>query len=168
MIVTIRCPRTFHAGLVTDLERRHAFAYERVGWVFAKTSSATENEMLLFPVEYVPVKDSDYVRDDVVGARFNTASIRAALQHARNTGLSCLQTHRHDHWGHTAFSRVDINTIDNLAPSFGAMAPKAPHGGLVLSRDSAAARLWLPGGAAPATPRIVLIGFPMFFATETP
>jgi hypothetical protein len=168
MIVTIRCPRAFHAALVADLERRHEFAYERVGWVFAKSSSVAPDGTLLFPVEYVPVKDSDYVKDDAVGACFNTASIREALQHARNTGLSCLQTHLHDHRGHTSFSRVDVKTIDNLAPSFRAMAPKVPHGGLVLSRDSATARLWLPGSPASTTARVVLVGFPMLFARERP
>jgi len=168
MMVTIRCPRAFHSSLVADLERKHEFAYERVGWVYAKVSSASRDATLIHPVEYVPVKDEDYLPDDNVGASFNTATIRAALQHSRNTGLTCLQTHLHDHRGHTNFSRVDVRTIDNLAPSFRAMAPNVPHGGLVLSRDSATARLWLPGEASAITPRVVLVGFPMLFARAVP
>jgi hypothetical protein len=166
MIVTVRCPRAFHAAMVADLERKHDFAFERVGWVFAKTS-ATPDTVLLFPIEYMPVKDEDYVHNDAVGACFNAASIREALQRSRNTGLSCLQTHLHDHRGHTRFSRVDTRTIDNLAPSFGAMAPKVPHGGLVLSRDSATARIWLPNCMSSTMARVVLVGFPMLFARET-
>ena len=168
MRTLIRCLRAFHSALVADLERKHEFAYERVGWVFAKSSRATPDTTLLFPVEYVPVKDEDYVPDQAVGARFNAASIRAALQHSRNTGLACLQTHLHDHRGHTSFSYVDVKTIDNLAPSFRAMAPKVPHGGLVLSRDSATARLWLPDSTTPTMARVVLVGFPMVMGRAEP
>jgi hypothetical protein len=168
MIVTIRCLRAFHSALVADLERKHKFAYERVGWVFAKNTLASPGVTLLHPVEYVPVKDDDYVQNENVGACFNAATIRAALQRSRSTGWTCLQTHLHDHLGHTSFSRIDIKTIDDLAPSFRAMAPDAPHGGLVLSRDSATARLWLPGARVATTPRIVLVGFPMLFAEAKP
>jgi len=168
MSVTIRYPHAFHSALVADLERKHKFAYERVGWVFAKSSLAAPGVTLLLPVEYMPVKDEDYVRDHAVGACFNATSIRAAMQHSRNTGLACLQTHLHDHRGHTAFSGIDIKTIDSLAPSFRAMAPKVPHGGLVLSRDSATARLWLPDSASSTTARVVLVGFPMLFGGESP
>jgi hypothetical protein len=166
MMVMIRLLRSFHSRIVADLERNHSFAYERVGWIFAKQATASAERLLLFPVEYRAVVDEDYVMDDSVGACFNTASIRSALQRCRDTGMSCLQVHLHDHEGRPNFSQIDIRTIDKLAPSFCAMAASVGHGGLVLSRDSATARVWLPGGEALAKSRVTVVGFPMHFDRE--
>lgn len=168
MLVTIRLLRSFHSRLVADLERRHSFAYERVGWIFAKQTISSAGRLLLFPVEYRAVDDQDYLVDDSVGACFNTSSIRAALQRCRDTGMSCLQVHLHDHVGCPNFSRTDIGTIDKLAPSFGAVAASVGHGGLVLSRDSATARVWLTGSKTPARSRVTLVGFPMHLAGGAP
>ncbi len=166
MSVVVRIRREFHAALVSDLQRQHPIAHERVGWIFAKHALAGREESLLFPVEYKPVEDENYVPDRSVGACFNATAIRAALQHSRSTGLSCLQVHLHDHSGHTGFSGIDIATIDELAPSFRSIAPATVQGGLVLSRDSATARIWLPGLAKPARSRVVIVGFPMRLVPE--
>jgi len=162
MNLTIRIPRAFHSRLVHDLERPHDFAFERVGWIFARQASADNNNALLFPVAYEPVADENYVEDDDVGARFNAAAIRAALQRSRSSSLSCLQVHLHNHHGETDFSGVDCKTIDELAPSFRNLA----HGGVVLSRDSATGRIWVPGATRSLRPRIVIVGFPMHAARE--
>lgn len=167
MNITVRISRGFHASLVEDLERPHAFAYERVGWIFAKQAEAMSSHLLLLPVAYEPVDDDNYIADPAVGACFNATAIRAALQRCRSKGLSCLQVHLHNHRGETDFSGVDCQTIDELAPPFRSVAPGLAHGGLVLSRDSATVRIWLPGSLKPARSRVVIVGFPMHFAQET-
>ena len=167
MRIEIRLLRQFFEAMVGDLARPHPVAYERVGWVFAKQTTATPDDILLLPVDYIPVADEDYVEDGAVGARFNANAIRAAMQRSRATGLTCLQVHLHDHEGHTAFSSVDRKTIDELVNSLRVVAPKVAHGGLVLSRDSATVRIWLPGVAKVTASRAVIVGFPVRFGPRS-
>jgi hypothetical protein len=163
MKVTVKMRREYHKVLVSDLERSHAFAAERVGFLFAKVAAAGVDHLLLFPVAYQPVRDEDYVPDESAGATFNTVAIREALQRARSEKLSALQIHMHDHDGRPRFSRTDRKTIDELARSFGVVSPAQAHGGLVLSRDSGSARVWLRGSPEPAPARVVTVGFPCDF-----
>jgi hypothetical protein len=167
MRVEVRMRRDFVRSIVADLRRRHPVAYERVGWIFAKQTRASAEDLLLLPLDYVPVADDDYLPDSGVGASFNATAIRAALQRSRTSGLSCLQIHMHDHHGQTAFSSVDCRTIDKLAWSLRVVAPDVPHGGLVLSQDSATARIWLPEAREHTPSRVVLVGFPMGFGPRS-
>ena len=167
MRIEIRMRRDFFEAMVADLGRAHPIAYERVGWVFAKQTAASPNDILLLPVEYAPVADDDYVDDCRVGAKFNATAIRSAMQRSRASGLTCLQVHLHAHQGHTSFSGVDCRTIDDLKNSFRVVAPNVTHGGLVLSHDSATVRIWLPGEKAPAPARVVIVGFPMRFGPRS-
>lgn len=167
MRVEVRLCREFFKTAVADLRRPHPVAYERVGWVFAKQTVASMNDVLLFAVEYAPVADADYLEDHLVGASFNAAAIRTAMQRSRATGLACLQVHLHDHQGHTAFSSIDCRTIDKLASSLQVVAPNTAHGGLVLSHDSATARIWLPGISRHMPSRVVIVGFPMAFGPRS-
>jgi hypothetical protein len=167
MRIEVRMRREFFAAMVADLDRSHPIAHERVGWVFAKQTIASAKDTLLLPVEYAPVADEDYVEDCRVGAKFNATAIRSAMQRSRASGLTCLQVHLHGHQGHTAFSGVDCRTIDDLANSFRVVAPNVAHGGLVLSHDSATARIWLPGEKAPAPARAVIVGFPTRFGPRS-
>ena len=134
MRVEVRMRREFYETLAADLRRPHPIAYERVGWVFAKQTVPSTDDLLLLAVDYVPVADEDYLEDNHVGARFNTATIRSAMQRSRATGMSCLQVHLHDHQGHTSFSGVDTRTIDELAISLRVVAPTVAHGGLGAER----------------------------------
>ncbi len=167
MRVEVRVRREFFEAMAADLRRAHAFAYERVGWVFAKQTLPSTEDLLLLAVDYVPVADEDYLEDSHVGARFNAATIRSAMQRSRAAGMSCLQVHLHDHQGHTSFSSVDCRTIDELATSLRVVAPTLAHGGLVLSDDSATARIWLPDADKHSPSRVVIVGFPMRFGPRS-
>jgi hypothetical protein len=167
MRVEVRLLREFFETTVADLRRPHPVAYERVGWVFAKQTIASEHDVLLFAVDYAPVADEDYLEDSLVGASFNATAIRAAMQRSRATGMACLQVHLHDHHGHTNFSSVDRQTIDKLANSLRVVAPNIAHGGLVLSHDSATARIWLPDAKDHTPSRAVIVGFPMRFGPRS-
>jgi hypothetical protein len=168
MRVEVRLRREFFEATVADLRRPHPVAFERVGWVFAKQTIASKHDVLLMAVEYAPVAEDDYLEDCRVGASFNATAIRAAMQRSRATGMACLQIHLHDHHGHTAFSSVDCRTIDKLASSLRVVTPNIAHGGLVLSADSATARIWLPENNKRHTPsRAVIVGFPMRFGPRS-
>lgn len=166
MRVEVRIQRRFFEAMIADLRRSHPIAFERVGWVFAKRV-VSNGDILLLASEYTAVAEDDYVEDHLVGARFNTTAIRSAMQRSRATGLSCFQVHLHDHRGQTSFSGIDIRTIDDLTNSFRVVAPDVPHGGIVLSSDSATARVWLPDTKRHTPSRVVIIGFPMCFGPRS-
>ena len=160
MTVIVRMPRAFFAKVLGDVRRPHPVAFERTGFVFAKRTDISVDESLLFPVEYEPVADDNYVKDYNAGATFNTVAIRAALQKARSTGLACLQVHAHEHRGTPHFSGIDRKTIDELSASLRVVAPGQLHGGLVLSLDRATARIWTAAGEGVVRARVSIVGHP--------
>jgi len=157
-MITIRMSRAIFMKIVADLKRPHRFTVERVGWLFAKESSAGQDRIVL-PIHYEAVPDDHYVEDEHVGARFGATAIRSAMQRARNGNHCCFQVHLHDHAGETDFSSVDEQTIDELAPAFAKMCPDRVHGGIVFTNDTARARVWAETGTL-ARSRVVIVGFP--------
>lgn len=143
-----------------DLERLHRFAHERVGFVFLRYARAAKGALLMAS-DYEPVVESDYIEDDSVGARINSRAIRAALQRALTTGESVLHVHSHAHLGPPSFSHVDLRALSDLIPSFASVVPGVAHGGLLLSRNCATGRVWLPGTREPVAARVMVVGFPM-------
>lgn len=140
-----------------DLARPHPFAGERVGFLFGSVLPAADDTQLVFPLDYEPLADSQYLRDYSVGARISGEAIRRAMQRVLNTGEACLHVHMHEHEGVPAFSRVDLDGLVGIARSLAATAPGAVHGGVVLSHDAAAVLAWDAGSASlvPAPVRIV-------------
>lgn len=161
MSIAIRVPRKLYQHLRNDLARAHDFAWERVGFLFGRAGRAA-NQSLLLMTDYEPVADEQYVRDEQVGARIGSAAIRLAMQRSLTSGEVVLHVHLHDHRGVPHFSRVDEHELARLVPSFARVAPQAPHGALVLSRDRGAAAIWLPGSAASVrTEDISVVGYPI-------
>lgn len=124
-----------------DLRRQHEFAYERVGFLYCKQSPFRCGDLLL-AVRYVPILDEQYIADSTVGARFDSSSIRAAMQFALTEGLAVVHVHLHDHPGSPRFSSTDKREMQALMPCFVNLCPDRIHGALVLSSDSAIARVW--------------------------
>jgi hypothetical protein len=120
---------------------------------------------LLLAHSYAPVADEHYIRDRRVGARINSAAIRAALQTTLSTGYCTLHVHAHDHRGVPQFGPIDTRTLAELIPSFCAVAPAAVHGALVISKDQAVGRVWVPSHRDPVAARVSLVGYP-FIVTE--
>jgi hypothetical protein len=135
-----------------DLRRRHAFAAERVGFLFAGVAWS-ESGIVLLCRDYMPVADEDYVDDPRVGAMMGESAIRKALQHAMQTRSAALHVHEHGHRGRPGFSGIDIRENAKFVPDFFKVAPFVPHGALVLSQDSAAGQFWerRSGAASPIT-----------------
>jgi hypothetical protein len=157
----LRILRSFFDEIVSDLQRRHEFAFERVGFIACR-SGTVEGGTLLLPTGYDPVLDGDYLPDETVGARIGSNAIRRAMQHALENDVTMLHVHFHGNNGRPFMSGVDKRESQKLVPAFFNVRPGRPHGALILSRDSAALWLW-EGKEQRACPvdDISIVGNPM-------
>lgn len=144
MNIIFRTSDTLFANMRRDLERQHAFAFERVGFLSVKAAS-TDASLVLLAQDYYPVADEDYIDDPSVGAMMGQEAIRKALNIALLNSVGVFHVHLHElpgngrHW----FSAVDLREQLKFVPDFFKVCSKMPHGALVLSPRSAAGRVWL-------------------------
>lgn len=143
MKTAFRIASALLARVHSDLDRRHAFAAERVGFIACRTACA-DGGMLLLAQEYLAVADEDYEYDPdpEVGAMMGPGAIRKALPHAYNHDVAMLHIHRHEHTGTPRFSPLDLRESAKFEPDFWKVRPGVPHGTLVLSRDSLFGLCW--------------------------
>lgn len=145
-----------------DLHRPHAFAHERVGFLFVGVTGF-KRDLILLCREYRPVADEDYVDDPRVGAMMGSDAIRKALQHAYQTRSAVLHVHLHKHFGRPGFSGVDNRENAKFVPNFFNVAPQFPHGAIVLSHDAMRGHLWLRRSGEPIPiARFSAIGAPIW------
>lgn len=158
-MIRLRLPETLARTMLEDLRRPHAFAFERVGFLCCKQSTVPSGQLLL-AYRYVPVPDEHYIPDDSVGARFDSAAIRAGMQLALTEKAAVFHVHVHEHTGVPRLSRVDEREMKALMPCFVNVCPERLHGALVLSSDRASARIWgvHPPVEGVAVERITTIG----------
>lgn len=159
MNIEFRFPRALFESIKRDLDRPHAIAYERVGFVFCK---AAGNGQIIIATDYEPVEDTNYIEDEYVGAKINSTAIRRAMQRCLDTGAGIFHVHAHIGRGAPAFSSVDERSLFEMIPTFQSLASEISHGALLLSEDSCIAAIWSPGKTQPfLTSKVSLVGFPM-------
>ncbi len=158
MRTIFRATSDFLKGVRRDLERPHAFAAERVGFISVRAANAGEN-LLLLAHGYHPVDDSDYVNDQSVGAMMGQEAIRKALNIALLQSVGMLHVHAHGHRGVPEFSKIDLSEQDHFVPDFFKVCKAMPHGALVLSHDKAAGRVWLSPAAVSNIHEFNIIGW---------
>jgi hypothetical protein len=141
MTVTLRIRQDLVAAMLADLRRPHEFAYERVGFMYCKQTALTSG-CLLLAYAYEPIRDDQYIVDDTVGARFDSASIRHAMQFALQHEVAVFHVHLHEHAGPPRFSGTDTREMQALMPCFVNVQPDRVHGALILSTNSASASAW--------------------------
>lgn len=141
MTTKLRISTQMIETMLADLRRPHAFAYERVGFLYCKQSALPSGHLLL-AIRYEPIRDDQYIEDTSVGARFDSSSIRTAMQVALSESLAALHVHLHDHRGVPGFSSTDRREMQALMPCFVNLCPDCLHGAIVLSCDSAIGRVW--------------------------
>lgn len=144
---SLRIPGLLFTAIHADLDRQHAFALERVGFLHC-ASARSFGETLLLAADYRPVADEDYLRSEDYGALVGPVGIRRAFERAYALKTTVIHVHRHEHLGAPGFSRHDEETNRQLIPSFWNVAPGVPHGALVLSRDRARCVFWEPATRA--------------------
>lgn len=140
-MITLRISNALFDAMIRDLRRPHEFAYERVGFVHCRQSTLRSGKLLL-AYKYHPIMDEQYLKDKTVGARFDGSCIRDAMQAALTEGSSVFHVHLHEHRGQPRFSGVDRKEMQEIMPCFVNLCPDRLHGALVLSTDSAFARVW--------------------------
>ena len=115
---TFRIERKLLEGIRRDLERRHAFAAERVGFLFTRLGNKkSSHETLVLAESYWPVPDELYIDDPTVGARYEAAVHRQLYERALQDGVGVFHVHVHEHRGTPGFSGVDVRCLEKLVPS---------------------------------------------------
>ena len=157
MNITFRARADLLHRIRVDLMRPHAFAHERVGFITCRPGRLDKDGLVIVAAGYAPIADEDYVDiprlDDLeVGATMGPTAIRKALQIAYNQGagdLCMFHVHMHDHLGMPGFGRLDDQENRRFVPDFFNIAPRVPHGAVVLSRDMAFGMCWPSRGTEP-------------------
>lgn len=142
MMSTLKITSEQIADIRLDLERRHPFAFERVGFIFAGCSFIG-SELVLLCRDYAPVADEDYLNDLSAGAVIGPDAMRKSLQTAYRTKSAILHVHSHGGRGRPSFSRTDLDSGKDFVPSFFNVVPTMPHGLIVLSDEAATGLLWV-------------------------
>jgi hypothetical protein len=162
MTIILRMRQDLGEHIRADLQRRHPFAHERVGFISARIAHLAEDGLVVFAEGYHPVDDGDYLDDPTVGAMMASSAIRKALELAYVRKLAMIHVHMHDHTGPPAFSSVDLRESAKFMPNFFHVAPRLPHCAVVLSADRAIGLCWRPGLQKPVyIDRIVEVGAPL-------
>ena len=163
----LRAASRFFDDVRRDLARPHPFAFERVGFVYARESPIDAGASLLLPFAYAPVADDHYIPEEGVGACISGDAIREAMAFVLNEDACVFHTHMHENAGTPRFSRVDVRNYPGVVRAFQNARPQRPHGALLLSKDAAVTRIWPVGSDQPLTAGIVVsVGRPMGFVSE--
>ena len=160
--VRVRLQKTLVEEMKADLRRPHPFAAERVGFLLVATGRGEGGELLILGLEYRPVDEEHYIEDATVGVKIGVRAIRAAIDRVRLSRRGLFHVHLHDHRGVPGLSSTDRREQPRLVESLRRVGTSFPHGMIVLSDDSAAAWVWLPGEPTPVRPTsISIVGYPM-------
>lgn len=162
MKIHIKMTRELYSMMIKDLERSHGFAYERVGFAYAKYSNGLDGDKIIILYDYQSVADVDYIKDKTSGARINSVAIRGAMQRILDNKEGCFHVHLHPFGGKPQLSRTDEKGILPLIPSFQIADPRSYHGIFLLGIESAIAYVWIPEHKQPVVAsKISIIGYPM-------
>lgn len=158
MNIHFKMPQALLAAVREDLQRPHAYAMERVGFLACRFGTSDRN-LLILGCEYHPVTDEDYEEDSSVGARFSSGAIRCALEVGLSAAVGMFHVHMHEHRGVPGPSNVDWREWAKFVPNFWHVQPRLPHGALVLSLDRMSGWCWFPGRSQPlAISRFSVVG----------
>lgn len=133
--IQIRIPKSIHERMIMDLQRPHDFAYERIGFLYAKTVPTADNSKLVLGFEYIPVDDENYIDDPTVGAKINATAIRKAMQGSLDMDCGCFHVHMHKHKGKPFPSLTDSKSNPGLISGLSNAASKYANGVIILSND---------------------------------
>jgi hypothetical protein len=161
--VHVKMPGPLYEKVLADLKRPHNFAGERVGFLYT-THKIIGGQMIIWINSYSTVTDDHYIYDRSVAARFSGAAIRDAMEQVITHKSGSIFVHLHDHKGVPAPSETDKQGIPGVVQSLVNANPTAPHGYLILSKNSFFVRLQLPGGSLVTAPECISVtGKPMVF-----
>ncbi len=144
-----------------DLDRPHALAAERIGFLRAGLANAGETTLLL-AAEYRPVADTHYRYHPMAGASIGPDAIREALEWTDGWRGGVFHVHAHLGRGIPAFSSLDVTNNARLIPTFFNIAPDRIHGAVLLSDDCVTGAVWVGKTARPVPiSRTTIVGAPL-------
>jgi hypothetical protein len=158
--IGLKVPAGLLAQVRTDLERRHPFAAERIGFLKAGQATLAGGGVLLLAFDYLVVPDEGYISDRRVGARIGDLGFRPARQAAFSETASILHVHLHPHVGRPGPSSVDRRETAHFMPDFVNLAPGVAHAAVILSLDSLSGRAWRGSNVQLLSP-ITVVGAPL-------
>ena len=159
MKIILRIPARLADDIRADLRRAHPFAFERVGFCRCRYVVTLPPMVIGLVHDYEPVADADYIEDPAFGALVGPNAFRRAMQIAYSDAVGILHVHLHAHSRVPAPSGVDRRETAAFVPDFFHVRPTLPHGALILSNDSASARLWMPFDHQPhEVDKVVCVG----------
>lgn len=160
-MIHIKMTKPLYEGMRADLNRPHPFAYERVGFLFAR-KDITEDSITIFATDYHAVPDTQYINDPDVGARINSAAFRSVMERAYSSKECILHVHLHDHSGLPRFSKVDRIGYNDMIPSFHNIGGSAVHGAMIFSLNNAAGLIWTSKSNSPVpVNKLSIVGYPL-------
>jgi hypothetical protein len=163
MNIHFKITRSFLQNIKNDLMRRHPYAAERVGFLFAREGKIDKEQVLLLASDYMSLSDNLYINDSSVGARINSTAIRNALQKIMDTGMSCIHIHLHEFSNYPKFSKPDEECMIRLIPSLFHANPHIPHGAIVLGRSGIIGRIWVTKEKNFPVSKLSVINYPCDF-----
>lgn len=163
----IKLPRSLHNQIMTDLQRRHSFAGERIGFLLCRSLSAG-GKKIFYGFDYRPVHDGDYIMDETVGARIGGNAIRMAMGLAIEHNCSVFHVHTHGTLSAPCPSGTDLLECPGIARSIHNAFPKVPHGWLILGREGVFAEVHAANSSLSRFGGICLVGLPMFVPPKRP
>lgn len=161
----IKLPRILHARIMADLLRRHPFAGERIGFLLCRSLSIGRKKIFL-GFDYRPVRDSDYILDETVGARINGNAIRMAMGLAIEHRCSVFHLHTHGRLSSPSPSGTDLAECPGIARSIRHAFPQAPHGWLILGQEGVFAEVLVGNARVSKFRKMCLVGLPMFIPSK--
>lgn len=136
MNVAMRMTDRLWTNLHADLDRVHAFAYERVAFVSCRPADDGNGGLLLLADKMHVVPDEHYERQPNMPVTITGRAFSPMLGLAYREAVGIFHVHRHEHSGPPRFSGVDLSEASKFVPDFWKVRPRFPHGVLVLSHDS--------------------------------
>jgi len=160
-MIHVKITKPTYDRMRADLIRPHPFAYERVGFIFARKDT-TEDSITLFATDYHAIPDTQYIDDPDVGARINSAALRSVMERAYSTKECILHVHLHDHSVAPRFSKVDRIGYNQMIPSFHNLGGSAVHGAMIFSINNAAGLIWMSKADLPVpVNKLSIVGYPL-------
>jgi molybdopterin/thiamine biosynthesis adenylyltransferase len=160
--IRFRMSASVHQQMLSDLRRPHAFASERVGFLYTSSTTLKNGVVIIIAKEYVAVADDDYEEDHSVGAKINANAIRKGMQTLFEKQGGCFHVHLHDYMGETSPGYTDTKSLPAIAKSFSNISGEQATGFLILSSDSFYASVHLKDHANMISPTCIsCVGYPM-------
>lgn len=161
MNISMRMPEGLWRELHADLDRHHAFAFERVAFVSCRPADDGSGGLLLLAHQLHVVADEHYEHVPGMPVTITGRAFSPMLGLAYREPVGIFHVHRHEHPGVPRFSGVDLSEARKFVPDFWKVRPRFPHGVLVLSHDSVSGLVFRQGAAKPhPISRFSIVGAP--------